>query len=183
MKAAACLPQGALILPCFDFDMPDRVWTRLQTDAGSQDHPQYQFAKLTAQLDVDPKAIEPWLTPTATVPARARLLSLALRPAPVTHAWLAEGPQLTGLTEATEGITWLEAEDSGQEALAIALKLREVANTDQTVAGDYPRPQPDPPYRRASGAMAYRPRRQRGNAPVPDPAGAVFVACFGFNHR
>ena len=57
-------------------------------------------------------------------PARNRLLSLALRPAPATDAWRAEGPALTGLAEACAGVTLVQAPSPGAEAAAIALGLR-----------------------------------------------------------
>ena len=50
-----------------------------------------------------------WLPDTAPDPARNRLISLALRPAPVTDQWIEEGPALGPLIPATHGLTLIEA--------------------------------------------------------------------------
>ncbi|MBT3142263.1 double-strand break repair protein AddB [Phaeobacter gallaeciensis] len=134
MEAIARLPQGALILPGYDFDQPDTVWTELDEALLSEDHPQYRFRKLMTALDLTPDQIEPWVSTQAPAPARNRLVSLSLRPAPVTDAWMSEGPQLTDLPQAMENVTLVEASSPRDEALAIALRLREAAETGQTAA-------------------------------------------------
>ena len=50
MKAVAALPQGAVILPGFDFDMPLRVWAQLSDPKTSEDHPQYRFLRSAKSL-------------------------------------------------------------------------------------------------------------------------------------
>ena len=134
MQAVARLPQGALILPGFDFDQPDQVWSGLDHALSSEDHPQYRFRKLMTELGLKPQDIHRWTTDQAPSPARNRLVSLALRPAPVTDAWMTEGPYLSDLDQATTGITLVEAQSPRSEALAIALRLRQAAETGQTAA-------------------------------------------------
>ncbi|MEX0348306.1 MAG: double-strand break repair protein AddB [Paracoccaceae bacterium] len=134
MKAVAKLPQGALILPGFDFDQPPNVWRNLEDALSAEDHPQYRFAKLLRELDLGPDDIRPWAGDPAPCPPRNRLVSLALRPAPVTDAWMSEGPALTDLAMATNELTLIEAPSPRSEALAIALRLREAAETGQTAA-------------------------------------------------
>lgn len=130
MQVVAHLEQGALVLPGFDFDLPAAVWSRLgPTGSPSahplEDHPQQRFWQLLQDLRMDSHGVQPWTEAQAVAPARNRLVSLALRPAPVTDAWLAEGPSLGHLGTATEGLTLLEAPGLRQEALAIALRLRQ----------------------------------------------------------
>ena len=130
MEAVARLSQGALVLPGFDFDLPPAVWSRLEQSPSSpthplEDHPQQRFCQLLQALRMAPQAVEPWTEARPVAPARNRLVSLALRPAPVTDAWLDEGPSLGHLGTATEGLTLLEAPGLRQEALAIALRLRQ----------------------------------------------------------
>ena len=130
MEAVARLNQGALVLPGFDFHLPAVVWSRLEQNPSSstrplEDHPQQRFCQLLQALQVDPQAVQPWTEAQPVAPARNRLVSLALRPAPVTDAWLEEGPSLGHLDTATEGLTLLEAPGLRQEALAIALRLRQ----------------------------------------------------------
>lgn len=130
MEAVARLSQGALVLPGFDFDLPAAVWSRLEQSPSSpthllEDHPQQRFSQLLQVLRMDPHGVQPWTEAQPVAPARNRLVSLALRPAPVTDAWLAEGPSLGHLGSATEGLTLVEAPGLRQEALAIALRLRQ----------------------------------------------------------
>ena len=61
----------------------------------SEDHPQYRFHKLMKDLELAPRDVRPWADTPPVSPERNRLVSLALRPAPVTHAWMSEGPKLT----------------------------------------------------------------------------------------
>ncbi|MCT4556892.1 MAG: double-strand break repair protein AddB [Pelagimonas sp.] len=134
MKAVAHLPQGALILPGFDDAMPPDVWSRLDTPLTGADHPQYRYAQLMRDLDVAPDDVTPWHQTPAPNPDRNRLISLALRPAPVTHQWLTEGPDLAPLTKATQELTLIEAPTPRDEALAIALRLRRAVQDGQTAA-------------------------------------------------
>ncbi|WP_299684625.1 double-strand break repair protein AddB [uncultured Tateyamaria sp.] len=141
MEAVARLPQGALILPGFDFDSPDDVWARLTrsiTDpdlSRDEDHPQFRFAQMMHAMGVSRADIAAWSGIAAPAPARNRLVSLALRPAPITDAWRAEGPALeTQLPDATQAVTLIEAETSRAEATAIALRLRQAAEDGERAA-------------------------------------------------
>ena len=134
MQAIARLPQGAVVLPGFDFDQPEHVWSGLDDPLISEDHPQYRFHKLMKDLELSPGDVQPWTATPPVSPERNRLVSLALRPAPVTDAWMNEGPLLTGLDRATENLTLVEAPSPRAEALAIALRLRQAAEDGQTAA-------------------------------------------------
>ncbi|WP_435661412.1 double-strand break repair protein AddB [Leisingera caerulea] len=134
MQAIARLPQGAVVLPGFDFDQPEHVWSGLDDPLISEDHPQYRFHKLMKDLELSPGDVQPWTDTPPVSPERNRLVSLALRPAPVTDAWMNEGPLLTGLDRATENLTLVEAPSPRAEALAIALRLRQAAEDGQTAA-------------------------------------------------
>ncbi|QYK41952.1 MAG: double-strand break repair protein AddB [Paracoccaceae bacterium] len=127
MEAVAALPQGALILPGFDPDMPPDVWTGLTDALAAEDHPQFRYRRLFDRLGIGPGAVRRWLAADPPAPDRNRLISLALRPAPVTDRWRAEGEKLPDLVAATAGVTLIEAPDPRAEAMAIALMLREVA--------------------------------------------------------
>ena len=85
-------------------------------------------------LDLAPGDIVPWSNAQPPSPGRNRLISLALRPAPVTDAWLTEGPDLSDLSAATADVTMIQAPEPRAEALAIALRLRHAAETGQTAA-------------------------------------------------
>ncbi|MFC3182235.1 double-strand break repair protein AddB [Cypionkella sinensis] len=127
MQAVAALPQGAVILPGFDFDTPGSVWQAMDDALTAEDHPQYRFRHLMDLLQINPTEIKPWRDTAPPDPDRNRLISLSLRPAPVTDQWLVEGPDLPDLAAATANLTLIEAASPRAEALAIALVLREAA--------------------------------------------------------
>jgi double-strand break repair protein AddB len=124
MAAVAGLPQGALVLPGFDLHLPAELWDRL-ADEGPEDHPQYRHARILRRLGVAPGAVRPWPGAAAPDPARNRLVSLALRPAPVTDRWLSDGPLLPPLPMAAARMTLVEADSPRDEAQAVALILRQ----------------------------------------------------------
>lgn len=134
MQAVARLPQGALVLPGFDGDLPGSVWAALDDAMMSEDHPQYRFYRLMKELGSSANAVETWHDCAAPSPARNRLISLSLRPAPVTDAWRVEGPRLDHLPDATDGMTLVLADTPRAEALAIAMRLRQAAEDGQTAA-------------------------------------------------
>lgn len=132
MQAVATLPNGMIVLPGHDFDMPDFAWEAL--DAGPvpiEDHPQYRYRALRRRLGQD---IERWTEARSPVPARDALVSLALRPAPVTDQWMREGAALTDLPGACSGLTLIEAPDERHEALSLALVLRRAVQDGKTAA-------------------------------------------------
>ena len=129
MQAVARLPGCAVVLPGFDTDLPDAVWEGMDDPLTAEDHPQFRFRRLMDLLDCPPSAIRPWTTAKAPAPDRNRLISLSLRPAPVTDQWLTEGAALPDMISSTEGMTLLEAPSERVEALAIALILREAAES------------------------------------------------------
>ncbi|PZX18988.1 double-strand break repair protein AddB [Palleronia aestuarii] len=133
MRAVARLPQGAVILPGFDFTLPGDIWEALGDPMASEDHPQYRFARLVADLGLSPQDVECWHG-ADPVPARNRLVSMALRPAPVTDQWMRDGPSLGDLVAATEHMSLIEAPDTRAEALSIALVLRDAAERGVTAA-------------------------------------------------
>jgi double-strand break repair protein AddB len=134
LEAVARLPQGAIVLPGFDYDMPEAVWDRLDHSLTSEDHPQFRFRKLMRLLEKEPRDIALWHDAAVPSPARNALVSLSLRPAPVTDAWLSEGSGLRNINEATAEITMVQAPNPRSEALAIAMRLRQAAETGQTAA-------------------------------------------------
>ena len=134
MRAVSKLPQGALILPGFDFAMPRAAWVDLETALTSEDHPQYRFARLMTDLEIAPDQVLPWHDTAPANAARNAAVSLALRPAPVTNCWLSEGPNLASLETAFANVTLLQAASRREEALAIALRLRHAAEDGKTAA-------------------------------------------------
>ena len=135
MHAVAWLPQGAVVLPGFDFDLPPTVWAQLNDALTAEDHPQFRLAQIVDALGVSAQDVRQWQSDTKPPsPARNRLISLALRPAPATDQWMQEGPALNGIDDATRHMSLIEAPSERTEAVAIALALREAAELGKTAA-------------------------------------------------
>lgn len=131
MIAAAKLPQGAIVLPGFDWSAP---WSELTRGRHYEDHPQYRYAKLLSDLGISADEVMRWDDISEAPLKRSAFTSLALRPAPVTHHWMTEGPNLGDLSDAFSGVTWLNAPDEKTEAKTIAARLRVAAETGETAA-------------------------------------------------
>ncbi|OAN75220.1 double-strand break repair protein AddB [Jannaschia sp. EhC01] len=138
MEAVAKLPQGAVILPGIDRDMPSAIWRGLldgrRSGLAGEDHPQFRLAKLLDAMDLDPAQVALWGSAAPAVPARNAVVSLALRPAPVTNQWRTEGPRLADVKGAMAGVTLLEAPSPQIEATTIALRMRRAIEDGQRVA-------------------------------------------------
>ncbi len=136
MLAVAALPQGAVVLPGYDYDLPPQVWSTLSdTDPAAEDHPQYRFAALRRAMGPVVMDIPVWSDAFAAPdPSRNRLISLALRPAPMTDDWLRDGPDLGDARTATHGLSLIEARGPVEEAQAIALCLRKAAGEGRKAA-------------------------------------------------
>ena len=134
MVAVARLPQGAVVLPGLDFDQPDTVWAVMDDAMTAEDHPQYRFRHLMDRLGLTPADVQRWSAMPSTDPARNRVISLSLRPAPVTDQWLEEGGRLEDLPDALAKVTFLEANSPRHEAQAIALILRDAAARGEKAA-------------------------------------------------
>lgn len=130
MAAVASLPQGAIVLPGYDYTTPPDLWPQL-----GEEHPQFGFAELSARIGFDPADVPRWHDVPVQSTARNATVSLALRPAPVTPHWLDEAPKLAAdLPEAMARVSLLNAPDARAEAMAIALRLREALALGQKAA-------------------------------------------------
>ena len=134
IKGIYGLRKGVVVLPGFDFHMPETIFESISDPLIGEDHPQYRFVKLLGDLNIKFRDIGIW--PVASPPStpRNKLISLALRPAPFTDSWMLEGPQLESLESACEGLSLFEADNQRQEALAIAMLLRQAADQNKRVA-------------------------------------------------
>lgn len=121
LAAIAQLPQGAVVLPALDRDLDAGSWESVEPG-----HPQYGMKQLLDRVGVAREDVRDWPGSGATCESRVALIREALRPAPTTDAWRALADRgAPGLSEGARGIGIVEAAHSGEEALAIALMLRE----------------------------------------------------------
>ncbi|MCW1918882.1 double-strand break repair protein AddB [Rhodobacter sp. KR11] len=134
MTAVARHPLGALVLPGFDTDMPTQTWAAMDDQLTAEDHPQYRYRRLTDLLGVTTADLTPWTATPPADPDRNRLISLSLRPAPVTDQWRDEGAQLPDLRAATSGLSLILSPSPRTEALALALAIRHAVCLRRKVA-------------------------------------------------
>ena len=131
IRAVAHLPRGAVVLPGLDHDLDAAGWAAIGGNADADcvhGHPQAVLRRLVEEhLRVPREAVRPLGQPEEGPAARARLLSQALRPAETTEAWAAlpAGEREALGRAGCEGLSLVEAADEREEALAIAVALRE----------------------------------------------------------
>jgi len=130
IAAVARAPQGAVVLPDLDLTLDDESWRMIGGQAIAT-HPQAGLWRLLDEIGAartDVREIGGVAPPLA---ARARLISEALRPADSTELWrrrddaLAEDKVSRGLA----GLAVIEAADEAEEALALAVAMREALET------------------------------------------------------
>lgn len=134
MEAVARLPQGAIVLPGFDVHLPEPIWECLDEALTGEDHPQFRIRRLMQRLEMGPRDVKPWVEWHPPATARNHLISLSLRPAPVTDQWLRDGGELPDLVDATSAVTLIEAPTPRTEAVSIALILRQAVEEGASAA-------------------------------------------------
>lgn len=145
LSVIARLQNGAVVLPGLDQSLDEVAWSaigRSDSDPSVYGHPHYQLRKLIARLGVLRGDVEPLDEAPAHRALRLTALSEALRPADTTDAWAdrRHAFPLPAMEAAFAGITLLDAPTERDEALAIAIALRqaieEAGKTAALVTGD-----------------------------------------------
>nr|WP_255607984.1 double-strand break repair protein AddB [Ancylobacter sp. Lp-2] len=135
LDAVARLPRGALVLPGLDRHMAEADWRSLtQEPSPAPSHPQYGLARLLGGMHV--RRAEVAALAEAAAHRRDALLSEALLPAEATPGWASLAERLPEATRAAAlaEVTLIEADDAREEALAIALVLREALEQESRTA-------------------------------------------------
>lgn len=123
LDIVARLPQGCVVLPGLDTWLDEAAWQALPPS-----HPQHGLKRLLDRFGVAREAVALWpaCAGAADRPARALLLSEAMRPAETTEAWRDAALRLAAeAAAATQGLSRIDAPTPREEAGAIALILRE----------------------------------------------------------
>lgn len=118
MATVAALPEGRVVLPGVD-PAPAPALAEVAGPA----HPQWGFARLLERLGLTLDAVASWPEGLAADGHRRRLLGAMTTPAALT-------PPAVDLDRALDGVEMVEAPDVASEALAVALRLRELLETD-----------------------------------------------------
>ena len=138
IAAIARLPHGAVVLPGLDTDLDENSWRLIAGDAGKNippapGHPQFAMQALLTRIGIARDAV----TPLAEPRGRERLMSEALRPAAATELWQsrASDPGFEAHVDAAlASVAVMEAGNPEEEALAIAVALREAVHANKTAA-------------------------------------------------
>ncbi|WP_439499660.1 double-strand break repair protein AddB [Bosea sp. (in: a-proteobacteria)] len=126
LAAIARLPHGAVVLPDLDLGLDEAAWKAIASEPAPS-HPQAALHRLLHTLEATREDVRPLAAPDAARAARSVLLREAMLPASMTALWADLGSRLTP-DEAEAGFAGLrivEAADEREEALAVALALRE----------------------------------------------------------
>jgi ATP-dependent helicase/nuclease subunit B len=138
LAAIARLPHGALVLPGLDTELDEAAWLSVGGRAGTEEpeagplwtHPQCMMRRFLADpLGIQRSAVRvlgPHLEQTHPVAARRRMASEIMRPAETTDVWSRSPLEREIAADAgCEGLALIEAADEREEALAVAIALRE----------------------------------------------------------
>lgn len=143
MRVVANLPKGLVILPGFQATDNDETWESID-----EQHPQYAMKLLINGLNIDRGDVRNFVTDVVEDTsknkhqiARTRVLEEALVPASRTYDWLKRIEKLEAdsgkeiFDDAVDGLSLIEARSDAEEALAVALILREaLEDKSQTAA-------------------------------------------------
>ena len=134
LATIAALPHGALVLPGLDMDLDDASWALIAGNTGDKTHDgapaaghaQFSMQALLARIGIKRADVKQLSEPMAH--SRELLVSEALRPAASTERWQARTAKkdFTAAAErALSSLAMIEAANAEEEALAIAVALRE----------------------------------------------------------
>jgi len=143
LATIAGLPHGALVLPGLDTDLDDASWAliggtangKTHDEAPAAGHAQFAMQALLASLGVARRDVTALAKPAAH--GREALVSEALRPAATTGRWRERTRSKdfnAGADRALASLAMIEAGNAEEEALAIAVVLREALETPQMTA-------------------------------------------------
>lgn len=129
LATIATLPHGAVVLPGLDTQLDAQTWDLIgasDPDTAAPGHPQFAMHALLRRMRLGRDDV----VALGESGARERLLSEALRPASATERWAAARRGDAALT----GVAMIEAANAEEEALAIAIALREAVESGHTAA-------------------------------------------------
>jgi ATP-dependent helicase/nuclease subunit B len=142
LRVVAGLPEGMVVLPGLATAISEAEWDSLgphQPDPATgrrprsiETHPQFHLKLLLARMGVRRGEFDTWRGGSEhdAAPARSKAIASALAP----PEWTAHWAELPAAERSLAGVTALEVAVPAEEAQAIALKLREVLETEGRTA-------------------------------------------------
>jgi ATP-dependent helicase/nuclease subunit B len=134
LAAIASLPNGAVVLPGLDTDLDDESWESIGGVTGtnlSPGHPQFAMQGFLRGLGAKRDQVE--ILKSAAGHGRERFASEAMRPAEATDRWrdtLKDEAFASGKASSLANLSLIEAATTEDEAVAVALVLREAVTGD-----------------------------------------------------
>ncbi len=131
LATIASLPRGAVVLPGLDTDLDDESWALIggrETAPPASGHPQFALHALLQRIGI----VRADVTVLGASSARARLVSEAMRPSMRTERWAQRIDE--DARHALANVAVIEAANAEDEALAIAVALREAVHEGKTAA-------------------------------------------------
>ena len=137
ITAVAGLAHGAVVLPGLDITVDEESWGVIAGNGDGDDspalgHPQFAMHALLRRIGITRDQVA--TLGRRIAPARERYVSEALRPAATTHRWQELTNSDFPLHDALQSVSLIEAENAEEEALAIAVALREAVEENKTAA-------------------------------------------------
>lgn len=138
LDTVARLPRGAVVLPGLDLTLDEEAWTAIDTDR-AVGHPQYGLKHLLESgLRISRDGVFR-LGPSveAALDLRRRALGEALKPPSRTDGWrhfVARSGGEAAIGQALSGVALIEARSEAEEAVAIALAMRESLEQERATA-------------------------------------------------
>jgi ATP-dependent helicase/nuclease subunit B len=131
IAAIARAPQGAVVLPDLDFALDEPSWRMIGGDGETiAGHPQAALFRLLSIVQAERADVRELGEVAPALQRRAKFLSEALRPADSTDLWRANDSMGAEIVDAAlADITIIEAADEKEEALALAIAMREALET------------------------------------------------------
>ncbi|MDT9597593.1 double-strand break repair protein AddB [Sphingosinicella rhizophila] len=142
LRTVSRLPDGMVVLPALDLDMPEDEWERLgpherdpetgRRERSIETHPQFNLKLLLDRMGVSRKEVESWRWGGGRdAPAvRSRAIANAMKAAADTAKWAVLPPAERRLT----GVRAMELADPAEEAQTIAIALREALEEEGRTA-------------------------------------------------
>ncbi|MBB4197109.1 double-strand break repair protein AddB [Rhodoblastus sphagnicola] len=137
LAAVAHAKRGAVILPGLDTHLDAASYATLWTaTTNTPTHPQAFLARLIKTLGIERQDVVSLGTPSAKLAMREKFVSESFRPAETTGQWLnwRSLHDAATLRPALEDVALVEAANEREEALAIALCLREALEDETRIA-------------------------------------------------
>ena len=139
LRVIAQHKNGAVVLPGLDQNLDDESFDAIdgiksadgREVEGSPGHPQFGLKRLLTRIGAKRADVVPLAK--AESPHREKILSEAFRPAATTDRWKSRDETASGANPLAD-ITFVEATEPREEALAIAIALRETLEAKNTTA-------------------------------------------------